>query len=148
LENVTISENFSIGRGGGISCTNSILNFNNVIIKDNISAAGGGEIFNRNSVILGGYKSSNLPTKFAFYQNYPNPFNLSTTIEFNLPTESDVKIEVYNTAGQKVQTLLNKKMQEGSHKVEYNAQNLSSGVYFYKINAGEFQDVKKMILIK
>jgi hypothetical protein len=57
-------------------------------------------------------------------------------------------IEVYNIAGQKIQTLLNGKMPAGSHQVEFNAQNLSSGIYFYKIQAGEFQDVKKMVLLR
>jgi len=82
------------------------------------------------------------------YQNYPNPFNPSTTIEYDLPKATDVRIEVYNTSGQKIQTLLNEKLAAGSHQVEFNAQNLSSGIYFYRIEAGEFQDVKKMILIK
>ena len=89
------------------------------------------------------------------YQNYPNPFNPSTTIKFNLPKSSMVKIEVYNIRGQKIQTLLNKKMDAGSHQVEFNAENLSSGVYFCIIEVVdparrtvEFQDVKKMILIK
>ena len=90
----------------------------------------------------------NLPGQFELSQNYPNPFNPSTTIEFDLPKFSNVRIEVYNLTGQKVQTLLNKKMTAGSHRLEFNAQNLSSGVYFYRIEAGEFQDVKKMILIK
>jgi hypothetical protein len=90
----------------------------------------------------------NITEEFNLYKNYPNPFNPSTTIEFDLPKSSNVKIEVYNIAGQKIQTLLNKKMSAGSHKVDFNAENLSSGVYFYKIEAGEFQDVKKMILLR
>jgi hypothetical protein len=93
-------------------------------------------------------ESTQIPLKFALSQNYPNPFNPSTNIEFDLPQVSNVRIEVYNTTGQQIHTLLNTKMSAGSHKVEFNAQNLSSGVYFYKINAGEFQDVKKMILLR
>jgi len=85
---------------------------------------------------------------FKLCQNYPNPFNPSTTIEFDLPIASDVMIDVYNTAGQKVQTLMNKRMTAGNYEIEFNAANLSSGVYFYRIQAGEFQDMKKMILIK
>ncbi len=80
--------------------------------------------------------------------NYPDPFNPSTTIEFNLPKATNVRIEIFNIAGQKISTLLNKKMPAGSHQVEFNAQNLSSGIYYYRIEAGEFQDVKKMVLIK
>jgi Zn-dependent metalloprotease len=89
-----------------------------------------------------------IPRKFDLKQNYPNPFNPSTTIEFDLPKATDVRIEVYNIAGQKIQTPLNEKMAAGTHEVEFNAQDLSSGVYFYRIEATEFQDVKKMILIK
>jgi hypothetical protein len=89
-----------------------------------------------------------LPNGYKMFQNYPNPFNPSNTIKFELPKIANVRIEVYNTAGQKIQTLLNKKMQAGSHQFKFNAQNLSSGVYFYKIESGEFQNVKKMILLK
>jgi hypothetical protein len=89
-----------------------------------------------------------IPREFILYQNYPNPFNPSTKIKFALPKAEDVIIEVYNTLGQKVEILLNQHMKAGQHEVELNASNLSSGVYFYKIEAGEFQDVKKMILLK
>jgi len=90
----------------------------------------------------------NVLVEYALKQNYPNPFNPSTTIEFELSFSSDVRIDVYSINGQKIQTLINKKMTAGSHQVEFNAQNLSSGIYFYKIKAGGFQDVKKMVLIK
>ena len=91
---------------------------------------------------------SSADNSYSLSQNYPNPFNPSTTIEFDLPKSSDVKIEVYNIAGQRIQILLNEKMSAGSHNVEFNAQNLSSGVYFYRIDVGQFQDVKKMILLR
>jgi hypothetical protein len=90
----------------------------------------------------------NVAKSFQLFQNYPNPFNPSTTIEFDLPKSSDVRIEVYNITGQKIQTLLDEKMSAGNHQVEFMAGNLSSGVYFYKIEKDEFQDVKKMIMIK
>ncbi len=88
------------------------------------------------------------PVKYSLHQNYPNPFNPSTTIEFSLSTLEEVKIEVFNIAGQMVITILNKKMQAGTHKVEFNGRNFASGVYFYQIQAGQFQDVKKMVLLK
>jgi hypothetical protein len=91
---------------------------------------------------------ANVSKGFQLFQNYPNPFNPLTTIEFDLPKNSDVIIEVYNTTGQKINTLIKERMSAGSHLVEFNAQNLSSGVYFYRIEAGEYQDVKKMILIR
>jgi ligand-binding sensor domain-containing protein len=108
-------------------------------------------VFNENGVVSIGEKNEDFekfPNNFNINQNYPNPFNPLTNIEFDLPKSSDVRIEVYNTAGQKIQTLLNRKMSAGSHQVEFNAQDLSSGVYFYRIEAGEFQDVKKMILLR
>ena len=85
---------------------------------------------------------------FILSHNYPNPFNPSTIIEFDLPIAANVRIDVYNTTGQNIQTLLNEKMQAGHREVEFYAQNLSSGIYFYRLEAGDFQDVKKMILIK
>lgn len=91
--------------------------------------------------------TNNLPTKFALNQNHPNPFNPSTNIKFALPKPETVKIELYNTLGQKVETILNKEMIAGNHEVEFNPQNLSSGLYFYRIEASEFHDVKKMVLL-
>ena len=88
------------------------------------------------------------PNKFSMSQNYPNPFNPSTKIKFALPNADKVKIELYNTLGQSAKILLDKDMKAGHHEVEFNAQNLSSGIYYYRIEAGKFQDVKKMILIK
>ena len=88
------------------------------------------------------------PRVFSLAQNYPNPFNPLTKIKFALPRVDKVKIELYNTIGQRVEILLNQHMNAGYHEVEFNAQNLSSGIYFYSIKAGEFQDVKKMVLLR
>jgi predicted GH43/DUF377 family glycosyl hydrolase len=85
---------------------------------------------------------------YILSQNYPNPFNPSTGIKFALPKPEIVKIKVYNTIGQHISTILNKPMRAGHHEVEFNAQNLSSGIYYYRIEAGEFQDLKKMILLR
>ncbi len=80
--------------------------------------------------------------------NYPNPFNPVTRVEFSLPNAVNVKIEVYNSIGQLVKTLINKHMESGLHEIEFNAKGMASGVYMYRIEAGELQDVKKMIFIK
>ncbi len=93
-------------------------------------------------------ESLNIPKEFTLSQNYPNPFNPSTKIEFTLPKPEEVKIKLYNTLGQRVEILLNQHMKAGYHEIEFFARNLSSGIYFYRIEAGEFQDVKKMILLK
>lgn len=96
-----------------------------------------------------------IPRKFYLSQNYPNPFNPTTIIEFNIPFPElgqakfpHTSLIVYDILGKEVKTLLNKPMQPGRHKIEFNAGNLATGVYFYRVKAGEFTDVKKMILIK
>ncbi len=93
-------------------------------------------------------KDNNFTPSNALLHNYPNPFNSVTTILFSTNNSDPVKIEIYDTCGQKVSTLLDIEMKAGYHEVKFNAQNLSSGIYFYRIEAGEFQDAKKMILIK
>ena len=86
--------------------------------------------------------------KFELYQNYPNPFNPKTVIKFTLPEPHYVKLEIYNSHGQKISTLLNNKLQSGMHQVEFNGRNLASGIYFYKLDVGNFQKTRKMLLIK
>ena len=88
------------------------------------------------------------PKTFSLEQNYPNPFNPATKITFNLPQPENVKLSVLNIRGQKVQQLVNANMPAGRHQVEFDAQQLPSGVYFYVIDAGRFHQVRKMILIK
>jgi len=103
-------------------------------------------------------ENSSLPESFSLKQNYPNPFNPTTNIEFSLPVSSDVKLNVFNILGQEVSTLLNQEMSAGNHTVVWNAldnsgRKLSSGIYFYMLKAkagsnNEFQEIKKMILLK
>jgi len=88
------------------------------------------------------------PTTFALYQNYPNPFNPSTIIRFSMPVNGNVVLNVFNTLGEKVASLLNGQMEAGYHEVSFDAKNLPSGLYFYEIKAGDFSSIKKMILIK
>jgi hypothetical protein len=98
----------------------------------------------------------NFPSGFTLYQNYPNPFNPSTTIKFALPVDSKVKINVYNSLGQLVETLVDKEMESGYHEVNFNASRLASGVYLYQLQASDpstgsgqsFISVKKMLLLK
>ena len=131
----------------GLSAPLNAINF-----KDGYGWAVGG-----NGLVLRTYDGSTwidentgktYPNKFSLSQNYPNPFNPSTKIKFALPKADKVKIEIYNTLGQRVEILLNQHMKAGSHEIDFNAKKLSSGIYFYQIKVGEFQDVKKMILIK
>jgi len=88
------------------------------------------------------------PKRFALEQNYPNPFNQITKIRFGLPKTSKAKIEIYNISGQKVLTLIDSRKPAGYHIIEFNAANLPSSVYFYRIQADNFKDVKKMTYLK
>jgi len=88
------------------------------------------------------------PAEFALDQNYPNPFNPSTTINFNLSRNDRVTINIYNVLGRKIRTLVNGNFTAGQHSVEFNAQNLASGTYFYELKANNTHLVKKMNLVK
>ena len=89
-----------------------------------------------------------IPLGFALLQNYPNPFNPSTTIRYGLPHRSHVTLTVYNTLGQQLATLINSDIDAGYHEIQFNANNLASGVYFYRIQAGEFTATKRLLLLK
>ncbi len=88
------------------------------------------------------------PDNFALYQNYPNPFNPSTTIKFNIPSDAQVQLNVFNTLGEKVAELFNGTLKGGYHEFVFDASTLTSGIYFYRLESDEFADSKKMILIK
>lgn len=88
------------------------------------------------------------PGQYVLEQNYPNPFNPATRIIFSIPSNSNVLITVYDISGKKIRTLLNEIKNAGSYSVEFDGTGLSSGVYFYKINAGKFSKTKRMILAK
>jgi Secretion system C-terminal sorting domain len=92
--------------------------------------------------------SVNAPATFALDQNYPNPFNPTTMIHYSIPADQQVALNIYNLLGQKVMTLVNEVQKAGQHEVNFNASNLASGVYFYKLEAGQQSSIKKMILMK
>jgi hypothetical protein len=92
--------------------------------------------------------SSEIPKEYKLYQNYPNPFNPTTKIRFDLPKASDTKLIVYDILGKDVATLLNEKLSSGTYEVIFDGINLSSGIYFYKLESCDFTDVKRFILIK
>ncbi len=87
------------------------------------------------------------PVNYKLNQNYPNPFNPTTKIAFQLPEDSKVAIRIYNVLGQLVSTLLDENLSAGSYEKEFNASNLQSGVYFYRLETDNFTDVKKMVLL-
>ena len=92
--------------------------------------------------------SSNIPTEYKLEQNYPNPFNPSTEIKYQLPQDGYVKIEVFDILGNSITTLVDQDMQAGYHSVTWNASNLASGIYFYRIQSGTFTAIKKLMLMK
>jgi len=112
-------------------------------------------IYNSNfqSVININNYSSVIPEKFSLHQNYPNPFNPSTKIRFDIPSNtngqlSNVKLTVYNSLGSLVKTLVNEKMISGSYETEFRGEDLSSGVYFYKLETEGFVQTKRMVFLK
>jgi hypothetical protein len=89
-----------------------------------------------------------LPKTFALEQNYPNPFNPTTLISYQLPVASNVLLKVYDVLGREVMTLVNERQEAGAYNFTLNASSLSSGVYFYRLQAGRFVETKKMMLVK
>ena len=89
-----------------------------------------------------------VPLEFALDQNYPNPFNPSTTISYSIPVKSRVTLKIFNALGKEIITLVNEEKSEGNYDVKFDASGIPSGIYFYKLNAGEFSSTKKMILLK
>ena len=96
----------------------------------------------------GGIHTVTIPNYYALKQNYPNPFNPSTKIEYYIPRAGNVRLIVYDITGREVAVLVNEYKNPGIYSVDFNASALSSGVYFYKIQSGEFIDIKKMVLLK
>ena len=91
---------------------------------------------------------SQKPMSFNLSQNYPNPFNPTTTINFSLPTSNQVNLKVFDTLGREVMTLVNEKREAGSYSLKFNGNDLPGGLYFYKLQSGNFIAVKKMIVLK
>lgn len=89
-----------------------------------------------------------IPTTYNLYQNYPNPFNPVTIIKFDLPNSSIMNIKIFNISGKEISTVLNKRLDAGTYEFNWDAAQYPSGVYFYRLTAGDFTSVKKMILIK
>jgi len=89
-----------------------------------------------------------LPTEFALNQNYPNPFNPTTLIKYDLPVDCQVRLDVYNVAGQRVAILVDGWQKVGYKTVSWDAQDLASGIYFYRLRAGDFSSIRKMVVLK
>ena len=88
------------------------------------------------------------PIAFALNQNYPNPFNPTTTISFSLPSKSFVSLKVFDSVGREVATIISEEMPAGNYSRQWNAANMASGMYFYRLQAGSFTETKKLLLLK
>lgn len=100
------------------------------------------------SIITGINETNKIPQSIKVYQNYPNPFNPVTTISFEIPKKEIVEVSIYNILGQKIETLIYKELKAGKHELIFNAEKLTSGVYFYQILTSNYQETKKCVLLK
>lgn len=136
---------FSIPAGGSIYVGFALVAGEN--LNDLKTNAGNARV--KYSSVLGISSDETIvPEKFRLHQNYPNPFNPSTTIKFGLAKNSLVKISVYDMLGREVAQLVNERLNAGTHEATFNAANLTSGTYFYKLETEYFTETKKMLLIK
>ncbi len=106
------------------------------------------EALNAGRLVTAVHDQGSLPAEFQLQQNYPNPFNPSTVISYQLPTNELVVLKVFDVLGREVETLVNQRQTAGNHSVRFNAANLPSGVYFYRLQAGTYRDTKKLLLLK
>lgn len=126
---------------------------NDVSVKSDFCAVnalknvdGGGGIENPENLTM--IQNNSLPAEFSLKQNFPNPFNPTTNIQYDLPKNEFVKIKIYDLLGREIMSLVNEFKNAGRYVISFNASQFASGVYFYKIQAGEFSDIKRMVLIK
>lgn len=98
--------------------------------------------------ILSSVDEENIPDRFQLFDNYPNPFNPSTTFSFNLPSRTFVTLKIFDVIGREVAMVVSDELPAGNHAWQWNAQGLTSGVYFYRIQAGDFVDAKKLMILK
>ena len=106
-------------------------------------------IFTDTVQVVGISKIENtIPEDYALFQNYPNPFNPSTIIRFSIPAVSYVTLEVFSALGEKVEVLVSEELSAGTYKYDWKTENLTSGIYFYRLSTESFSEIKKMILLK
>ena len=149
-----ISLSWELNPANGISYT---FDGDSILGKDNsIEAVSGNVSFNKLSnnkiQLLAKINETNLenliPIEYALYQNYPNPFNPATTIQYDLPSASDVSLIIYDILGRKVKELVNTKQEAGRYEIQFDASNLATGIYIYQLVGDKFISSKKMLLLK
>jgi len=150
--------NRSVIASGGASLVNTVHNLKSTVGQLAVESASNSEnqiwsgFWNVNLVVVDVDDDLQPPIQFELFQNYPNPFNPSTKIKYSLPEVSQVRLEVFNILGERVSTLVNEEQNPGFHTVDFNiysgGRGIASGFYIYRIQAGEYVETKKMILLK
>jgi hypothetical protein len=143
-QSLNISETFPLNSTWDKNQLNIIVFIQDLITKEVYQS----ESLSYNQFIAATVEKDFLPNNFNLSQNYPNPFNPETTINFQLPKSEKVVLKIYDALGREVETLVNGEKNSGLHKIIFNAKNLSSGIYFYRLTAGSFYAVKKMTISK
>jgi hypothetical protein len=92
--------------------------------------------------------TGSIPTVYALRQNFPNPFNPTTKIQFDIPQACTVRLKVFTLLGKEVATLVSEELAAGSYRVEWDAKGIASGIYFYRLQAGNFNKTKKLVLLR
>jgi photosystem II stability/assembly factor-like uncharacterized protein len=116
--------------------------------RSGLVAAYNGKVYLLKTTPVGVSPEPSVPGQFVLYQNYPNPFNPSTTIEYQLPKASLVRLSVYDILGREVSVLLNETRDAGTHELKFDASGLSSGVYLYRLEAGDLSQTRRMLVLK
>ncbi len=142
---ITAGPNFTITGTGNVTFAAP-----NVYIIGDFVIESGGQFISLNDVVPGieTQDDTAFPTEFALNQSYPNPFNPSTRIRYEIPQYSFVTLTVFDVLGNLVARAVNEEKPAGSYEITFNAENLPSGVYFYRLKAGSFIKTKKMVLMK
>lgn len=144
----------TISSGGGWSSDGT---FNNQMVfgqtsygkaEDSVFFGGGGFLGGGDDWLVSIEDETIKPSKFELSQNYPNPFNPQTTIEYSLAEPGRVRLEVFNILGQRLAVLVDEFQEAGYHKYLWNAADIPSGVYFYRIGSGDYEMTRKMLLLK
>ena len=147
---------YVISSGGSINATNTNLRLNSTLGEEFVFRMAG-----TNNIIQAGFWSGGLfvtdvgekenteiPATFKLLQNYPNPFNPTTRIRYGIPESETVRITIVNILGKEIMVFENEEKEAGYYSIDFNASDLPSGVYFYRIQVGSFIDTKKILLIK
>ncbi len=137
----------SVFQGTFYEYTSSYISGNNNVIETSVIPDGGNVLLYK-GLVSGINDLTDNPGQFILYQNYPNPFNPKTTISFSIPADGVVTLKVYNSLGEEVKTIEQNYLAKGTHSLNFDGADLPSGIYFYRINAGKYSAVKKMILLK